>query len=61
VRDIYLTGDADQARVFIDKAITGCATDKVPEIQALGRTLAAWRSESWLTIRPGPATASSEH
>jgi transposase len=45
VRDIYLVEDPADAAVLIDKAVTGCAQDDVPEIQALGRTLASWRTE----------------
>jgi transposase len=45
VRDLYLTDDPADAAVLVDKAIAGCAADDVPEIAALGRTLAAWRSE----------------
>jgi transposase len=45
VRDIYLTDDPDEAAVLIDKAIAGCAQDDVAEIQALGHTLASWRTE----------------
>jgi hypothetical protein len=44
-RDIYLTDDPAEAAVLIDKAIAGCATDEVPEIRSLGKTLAAWRTE----------------
>jgi hypothetical protein len=44
-RDVYLTDDPDEAAVLLDKAITGCTTDDVLEIQSLGRTLAAWRTE----------------
>jgi len=44
-RDLYLTDDPAEAATLIDKAIAGCTADDVPEIQALGRTLAAWRSE----------------
>ena len=42
---MYLTDHPDEAALLIDKAITGCVDDEVPEIQALGRTLASWRSE----------------
>lgn len=45
VRDVYLTDDPADAAVLLDKAIQGCADDPVPEIQSLGRTLAAWRTE----------------
>jgi hypothetical protein len=45
VRDVYLTDDPNEAAVLLDKAITGCLADDVPEIQSLGRTLAGWRAE----------------
>ncbi|MBA3844943.1 MAG: ISL3 family transposase [Actinobacteria bacterium] len=45
VRDVYLTNDPADATLLLDKAITGCAADDVPEIVSLGRTLAAWRTE----------------
>jgi transposase len=45
VRDVYLTDSVKDARVLLDKTIRGCLNDPVPEIQSLGRTLAAWRSE----------------
>jgi transposase len=45
VRDVYLTDDPADAALLLDKAITACSTDDVPEIQSLGRTLAAWRAE----------------
>ncbi len=45
VRDIYLTTNPAAAAVLVDKAITGCLTDEVDEIQALGRTLQRWRTE----------------
>ena len=45
VRDVYLTEDSTDAAVLLDKAIRGCADDPVLEIQSLGRTLAAWRTE----------------
>ena len=45
VRDIYLTDDPMQAEVLLDKAITGCLEDKVPEVRSLGRTLKRWRNE----------------
>lgn len=31
--------------MLLDKAIVACSTDDVDEIQALGRTLARWRTE----------------
>jgi transposase len=45
VRDLYLTNAAVDAELLLDKAIAGCREDSVPEIQALGRTLARWRAE----------------
>lgn len=45
VRDIYLVEDPADAGVLVDKAIAGCVTDEVPEIQSLGRTLSRWRTE----------------
>ena len=45
VRDVYLAENVKDATTLLDKAIVGCAADDVPEIQALGRTLASWRTE----------------
>jgi transposase len=45
VRDVYLTDDPKDAAALLDKAITGCLNDEVPEIQSPGRTLNAWRAE----------------
>ena len=45
VRDVYLTNDPAEAALLLDKAIEGCRTDWVDEIQSLGRTLTRWRNE----------------
>jgi hypothetical protein len=45
VREVFLTDDPAEVAVLLDKAIAGCADDEVEEIRALGRTLAAWRTE----------------
>jgi transposase len=45
VRDVYLADDPADATLLLDKAITGCRADPVPEIGSLGRTLARWRTE----------------
>ena len=45
VRDVYLTNDPAEAELLLDKTIEGCRLDPVTEIQALGRTLARWRTE----------------
>jgi hypothetical protein len=42
---VYLTDDADEAALLLDKTIVGCAEYDVEEICALGRTLASWRAE----------------
>jgi len=45
VRDVYLADNRADAELLLDKAITGCADDTVPEIVTLGETLARWREE----------------
>ncbi len=45
VRDIYLTDDAAEAALLVDKAIAACGADRVEEIRSVGRTLASWRTE----------------
>ncbi len=45
VRDVYLSEDPADAELLLDKAIEGCRTDPVAEIESLGRTLARWRTE----------------
>ena len=45
VRDVYLAETPADAATLLDKAIVGCATDEVPEVQSLGKTLASWRTE----------------
>ncbi len=42
VRDVYLADTWNDARVLLDKAITGCLADDVDEIVSLGRTLRSW-------------------
>jgi hypothetical protein len=44
VRDIYLTEDAREAKVLLDRAIIGCRHE-VEVIRSLGDTLERWRSE----------------
>ena len=46
VRDVYLTDDPADAELLLDKAIEGCRTDWVTEIQSLGNTLTRWRDEN---------------
>ena len=45
VRDVYLTDDPEVGAVLLDKAITACARDDVPEIHTLAHTLSRWREE----------------
>jgi transposase len=45
VRDVYLADGPNDAALLLDKAIAGCATDNVEEIQSLGNTLRSWRAE----------------
>ena len=45
VRDVYLTDDAVEAAILLDKVIAGCAEDEVEEIRSLGTTLESWRTE----------------
>jgi hypothetical protein len=60
VRDIYLTERVREAPVLLDKAIRGCLADDVPEIQSLGRTLAAWRTEILNHHRTGASNGPTE-
>lgn len=45
VRDVYLASNKTEAALLLDKAISGCLADTVPEIRSLGRTLKSWRAE----------------
>jgi transposase len=60
VRDVYLTDRVKDARVLLDKTIRGCLTDDVPEIQSLGRTLAAWRNEILAHHKTGASNGPTE-
>jgi transposase len=60
VRDVYVTDDADEAALLLDKAIAGCSQDDVEEIRALGRTLAAWRTEILEHHRTGASNGPTE-
>lgn len=60
VRDVYLTDNIDEARVLLDKAITGCRNDWVPEMQSLGNTLARWRTEILNHHRTGASNGPTE-
>ena len=45
VRDVYLADTPTDAATLLDKAIIGCTSDDVDEIQSLGKTLRSWRTE----------------
>jgi transposase len=60
VRDVYLSEDPAEAAVLIGKAIAGCGADDVEEIRALGRTLAAWRTEILEHHRTGASNGPTE-
>ena len=45
LRDVYLTEDADEAAVLLDRVIAGCLEDEVAEIVSLGHTLRRWRTQ----------------
>ena len=60
VRDIYLTEDVEEAATLLDKAITGCLQDPVPEIRSLGRTLSRWRPEILNHHRTGVSNGPTE-
>jgi transposase len=59
-RDVYLTDDADEAALLLDKVIVGCAADDVDEVRALGRTLASWRDEILEHHRTGASNGPTE-
>ncbi len=60
VRDIYLTDDAAEAAMLVDKAIAGCAGDDVEEIRSLGNTLSSWRTEIIAHHRTGASNGPTE-
>jgi len=60
VRDLYLTEDTGEAELLLDRAIEGCRTDWVGEVNSLGRTLARWRTEVLNHHRTGASNGPSE-
>lgn len=60
VRDVYLVDDRTDAATLLDKAITACSRDDVPEIQSLGRTLEKWRQEILNHHRTGASNGPTE-
>jgi transposase len=60
VRAIYQTDNLDEAAVLLDNAIEACASDEVPEIRTMGRTLAYWREEILNHHRAGPSNGPTE-
>ena len=60
VRDVYLTADAADAELVLDKAIEGCRLDAVEEVRSLGGTLARWRAEILAHHRTGASNGPTE-
>ncbi len=60
VREVYLTNDPEAAAALLDKAITACAADEVPEIQTLAHTLSRWREEILNHHRTGASNGPTE-
>jgi transposase len=60
VRAVYAEPDLEAATVLLDNAIDACATDHVPEIRALGRTLSRWHEEILNHHRTGASNGPTE-
>jgi transposase len=60
VRDVYLTEDAADAELLLDKAIEGCRLDAVAEVRSVGRTLTRWRAEILNHHRTGASNGPTE-
>lgn len=45
VRTVYRTSNITVATTLLDNTIEGCASDPVPEVRTMGRTLTRWRTE----------------
>jgi len=60
VRDIYLADTWRDARTLLDKAITACLADDIPELVALGNTLKEWRREILAHHTTGASNGPSE-
>ena len=59
-RDVYLTDNPDDARLLLDKAITGCRDDWVQETRSLGRTPTKWQTEIPNHHRTGASNSPTE-
>lgn len=60
VRMIYLVDDLAAATALLDNAIDACKSDEVPEVRAMGRTLAHWRMEILNHHRTGASNGPTE-
>lgn len=60
VRDVYLTDHVEEASTLLEKVITGCQEDAVPEVRSLGRTLQRWRPEILNHHRSGASNGPTE-
>jgi transposase len=60
IRDALNATSLGDATLLLDKTITGCAKDPVPEIRSLGRTLEKWRTEILAHIDTGASNGPTE-
>jgi transposase len=60
VRDALDADNPAEAEVLLDKTITGCLSDGVDEIRALGKTLQRWRTEILAHHRSGASNGPTE-
>ena len=60
VRAVYAEPDPEVAAVLLDHVIAACATDVVPEIRTMGRTLSRWHEENLNHHRTGASNGPTE-
>ncbi len=60
VREVYLTDDPAIAELLLDKAISSCQADSVPEIRSMAKTLQRWRTEILNHHRTGASNGPTE-
>ena len=60
VRAVYAEPDPEVAAVLLDHVIAACASDVVPEIRTMGRTLSRWHEEILNHHRTGASNGPTE-
>ena len=45
LREVYGTGEVEQASMLLDNVIAACGEERIPEMRRMGRTLTSWRTE----------------